>query len=73
MGLILATVVFVLVLSRLGRIGPFEWAGPTPHGIAGRATPPPPRDPERVLAMRLADGALAPEEYLERLSLLQSR
>lgn len=123
MGLLLATVIFLVVLSRVGRIGPFVWAGHPvgrwavgPHGWASgsldRSTTPttgaptdasvpagPPasgwtphrpglggpvhgfgpllpaaaRDPERVLALRLAEGQLTPEEYLERLSVLQSR
>lgn len=29
-------------------------------------------DPERILAHRLADGQISPDDYLERLSLIQS-
>jgi hypothetical protein len=97
MGLLLILLLFLFALSRVGRIGPFEWAGPVRrfgpppwayHGTfgpqgpapeagedAGRVRPPfgPPADPERILARRLADGEISSDDYLERLSLIQSR
>lgn len=79
----IALTVFVVVLRNSGRIGPFVWLGRPGHGpvrVGGRpgcrrpaaaAGPAPDSDAERILARRLADGHVTPEEYLERLSLLQ--
>ena len=79
MMIIFALVVFVFALIVRGRIGPFAWdpVGPSGPGHPGFARPPHPGgfhrgpDPEAVLAERLANGDIAPEEYLERLHLLR--
>lgn len=81
MFLVTVTVVFVILLARFGRIGPFVWdpaGAPGPRRQPTRCGGPGPRadtagTPETVLARRLADGDITPEEYLERLSLLQER
>ncbi len=82
MGFFLMIAVFLFVLAQAGRIGPFVWLGPRhPRQLPPRSWGGPPvegetaarRDPEQVLAMRLADGDLSTDEYLERLSVLQSR
>ncbi|QIK72093.1 SHOCT domain-containing protein [Propioniciclava coleopterorum] len=99
---LIALLLFLFVLSQVGRLGPFEWAGRrrpvAAHYTPAFAGPPPasapapgqvpasvpapwgppagwsvPQDPERILAHRLAEGDLTPDEYLERLSMLQSR
>lgn len=73
MGL-LALIVFLVVLAKVGRIGPFLW-DPRPHralacaGPAASATD----NAERILAQRLADGDLTTDDYYERLSLIQAR
>lgn len=70
---IVALVVFVLLLKAYGRIGPFVWdpsATPGRRGC-GRVFGNP--DPESVLAQRLADGDITPDDYLERLSMLQGQ
>lgn len=70
--LFFALFVFVLALSQVGRIGPFVWDGPRP-GAPTPNTAPAASDPAAILARRLADGELSPEEYLERLSLINER
>lgn len=77
MGALIAVLVFLIVLAHVGRLGPFVWAGRTRFGASAspqqRAVAAPDRpEPERVLALRLAEGELSPDDYLERLSLLQS-
>ncbi|WP_040162028.1 SHOCT domain-containing protein [Nigerium massiliense] len=71
MFLVLAIVIFVLMLKNTGRIGPFVWdpAGAPDRGRACCRR----NDPEAVLAQRLANGDITPDEYLERLSLLQEK
>ena len=80
---IIIVAVFLFALHRFGRLGPFAWQG-REHLAAARtagqlgarpigpqlpATP----TPSEVLARRLADGDISPEEYLERSALLHER
>lgn len=72
MFLVICLIIFVVVLASVGRIGPFVWAGrplggSRPGQQAEEQTPP----PEMILAQRLAEGDITPEEYLERLSVIQ--
>lgn len=79
MAVLIALLVFLFLLKHHGRLGPFVWDAPSCPGRRPDAERPDPgreaarEDPETVLARRLADGDLTPEEYLERLSLLQER
>lgn len=84
MAVLIALLVFLVLLKHHGRLGPFVWDAPPCPGRRREPDrpdaerPDPGReaareDPETVLARRLADGDLTPEEYLERLSLLQER
>ena len=75
---VIGLVVLLLVLHQRGRLGPLEWAGRPVvahahnHFLAsgsGAGT----ASAEQVLAQRLADGDLAPDEYLERMSALRDR
>lgn len=80
---IIIVALFLFVLHRNGRLGPFAWQGrehlvaaPTPGQLGARpfgpqapSTP----TPSDVLARRLADGDISPEEYLERSALLHER
>ena len=75
--------VLLFVLHRTGRLGPLAWQGrehlaeartsgqlgARPFGPPRPATP----TPSDVLAKRLADGDISPEEYLERSALLHER
>lgn len=76
--ILFALILFIVILAATGRIGPIAWVGrplggsPSPDGSGAQpgenpATP----TPEGILAMRLAEGDISPEEYLERLSMLQ--
>lgn len=73
---VLALVVFTVVLSRRGRIGPFVW-DPSWRGrpalCPASAAQASGDEAERILARRLADGDLTVDDYYERLSLIQSR
>lgn len=75
---IAALIVFLVILSRRGRVGPFEWDPlwrTRPRGLAAATASGPMRvndQAERILAARLADGELSPDDYYERLSLIQS-
>lgn len=83
--MVLALVLFVIALATMGRIGPFVWDGPrAPYGAYPGPAPsahsphdvqaaPAESDPAHILARRLADGEISPEEYLERLSLINER
>ena len=70
---LVALAIFLVVLSRRGRIGPFLWD--PPHRAALGAAPAASGfdNAERILAQRYAEGDLSTDEYYERLSLLQSR
>ena len=71
---IIALMAFVVVLSRVGRLGPFAWDPAWRTRRAALCAPASPSDQaERILARRLADGDLTVDDYYERLSLLQSR
>lgn len=70
--LFIALLTFVLLLRYRGRIGPFVWDAPGdehPGRVASSGRP----GPESILAQRLANGEITPEDYLERLSLLQEK
>lgn len=77
MFIVFVVVTFVIALMLLGRIGPFTWdpvGGPGRPAHPGFARHPgfhrgP--GPEAVLAERLANGDIAPEEYLERIAMLR--
>ncbi|WP_203568028.1 hypothetical protein [Aestuariimicrobium ganziense] len=58
----------------LGRGPCGRWAGARPDvGADAGADSPPRESAESVLARRLADGEITPEDYLERSSLLNER
>lgn len=74
---LIALAVFLVVLARRGRVGPFVW-DPAWYGRpalcgSGAAPVSAPDEAERILARRLADGDLTVDDYYERLSLIQSR
>lgn len=86
MFLLFTLAVLVLILAFTGRIGPFVWAG-RPLGRPGGEwptadyadSPPRPRPaspnpgptPEEIVAQRLADGQISPDEYRELVSVLR--
>ena len=74
---LIALAVFLVVLSRRGRIGPFEWDPNwrTRPALCGPGAAPVSAtdEAERILARRLADGDLTVDDYYERLSLIQAR
>ncbi|MFV0407133.1 MAG: hypothetical protein ACK5LN_09970 [Propioniciclava sp.] len=80
--LFLGIAIFVLVLAKVGRIGPFVWdssylgrrpamahrvAAPVRGSRPAGALP----SPTETLQQRLVDGDITSDEYLERLSLIQ--
>lgn len=72
--LFIALVAIVVVLSQRGRLGPLLWDPNWRSRPHRQLTAPSHTDAaERTLASRLADGAITSDEYLERLSLIQSR
>lgn len=74
MFLVITCVALLIVLRYRGRLGPLVWDG-SPALAATGPTPAltsSPDEPERLLAARLADGRISSDEYLEKLSLLQS-
>ena len=75
MGWLVVLAIFLVVLSKRGRIGPFLWDPPHRAALCGpNATAASGSDSaERILAQRYAEGALSTDEYYERLSLLQAR
>lgn len=74
MGMILGLLIFVAVLARKGRIGPFLWdPGRRPALGYGAPAASATEDAERILGRRLADGDLTVDDYYERLSLIQAR
>lgn len=71
--LLLALIGFaVFMLIKRGRLGPVRWA---PQGVAAGPTRRHAHAPEEealhTLRMRLANGDITPEEYLERSSVLR--
>lgn len=78
MWLAITLVVFVVVLAKKGRLGPFvwerDWRGrPALWAPMGSAVDLTDDSAERILARRLADGDLTVDDYYERLSLIQAR
>ena len=67
---LIAMILFLVVLKTQGRVGPFVWDGPTCDRRSGS---PARHRPESVPADRLVSGDITPEEYLERLSLLEEK
>lgn len=67
----ITVVIFLVMLQHRGSIGPFRWAGrPLAAAHPGAVAVEP---AEAILARRLADGDLSPDEYLERAALLKDR
>ena len=67
---VIAIAVFLIALQHRGTIGPFRWLG---NPVAAGPQPTAIDSAEGVLARRLADGDLSPDEYLERAALLNDR
>ncbi|CAI9402083.1 MULTISPECIES: hypothetical protein [Aestuariimicrobium] len=75
-----AVVLLVVLLYTRGRVGPLTWAGREhlagqshPRMLGARPSAPEKPSPSEVLAGRLADGEITPDEYLERSALMHER